>query len=142
MTKEVKRASRLTCFYCKQRGASIGCCHKGCRKSFHLSCANKNDCLVQFYGQFASFCHAHHGIETASAVHSNDDVCVLCVSSMGAYHPIKSIPLLCCDSGWCHKDCLKMEAFSKADQFNCPSCHDEEAFYIRMLMNGIYIPNR
>ncbi|XP_077271141.1 G2/M phase-specific E3 ubiquitin-protein ligase-like isoform X2 [Temnothorax americanus] len=26
--RELKRASKLTCFYCKLRGASIGCCRR------------------------------------------------------------------------------------------------------------------
>lgn len=137
LTNEVKRASKLTCYYCKHRGGNIGCCKKGCRKSFHLPCALKNDCLVQFSGAFDSFCQVHHGIETASAVHSTDDRCVLCRHRMEAYHPIKSIPLSCCNNGWCHKNCLKKNAVD-ADEFHCPLCQNDYDFQAHMLENGIY----
>lgn len=98
--------------------------------------------MLQFIGSFDSFCHVHHGIETASAVHSIEDNCILCSDSMGVYHPIKSIPLVCCNNGWCHKDCLKKKAFAANDELNCPLCQDEDAFQVHLLMNGIYIPNR
>lgn len=38
LASEVKRASRLTCAKCGKPGASIGCLHKACQRSFHLGC--------------------------------------------------------------------------------------------------------
>lgn len=98
--------------------------------------------MLKFYGTFDSFCHVHHGIQTASAIHSIDDECVVCKQKMGEYHAVKCVPLKCCNNGWCHKRCLKEKAFIEADSFVCPSCQNEDDFYVHMLMNGIYIPNR
>lgn len=102
----------------------------------------RNDGLVQFSGAFDSFCHLHHGIEPPSAVHSMDDCCVLCAQTMGKYHPIKSIPLLCCNNGWIHKTCLREKAFSDGETFPCPSCQNDDDFYEHMLANGIYVKTR
>lgn len=129
------------CFYCKIRGATIGCCKKGCRKSFHLPCALKNNCLTQFINSFNSFCHLHHGIETNTPVHTIEELCGVCNEMMGTYRPVTSIPLTCCSNGWCHKKCLKDNAHSSAD-FRCPKCGDLEHFHEKMLHNGIFVPFR
>lgn len=131
-----------TCFYCKRRGASIGCCKRGCRKSFHLPCAIKNNCLSQFVGSFDSFCHLHHGIDTPDSIHRSDVCCRICQEIMGIYHPVSSIELTCCNGGWCHKKCLMELAHSIGPRFACPLCDNDDDFNTKMLLNGIYIPVR
>ncbi|CAH1153697.1 unnamed protein product [Phaedon cochleariae] len=35
----LNRGRLIRCAQCKQKGASIGCCYKGCHETFHFSCA-------------------------------------------------------------------------------------------------------
>ncbi|XP_055307028.1 PHD finger protein 7-like [Sitodiplosis mosellana] len=135
---EVKRASKLTCYYCKLKGASIGCCRKTCRKSFHLPCALENNCLVQFSGEFDSFCHIHHGIERSS-IHTKDEKCLLCNETMKDFHPVTSVELNCCGSKWYHLKCLRGRAHDKQGMFCCPCCDDYDNFRDMMMSNGIYV---
>jgi len=49
----------LTCFqrcrFCNNVGASIGCCVKSCRMSFHFPCGIANGVLAQYFGTFRYF---------------------------------------------------------------------------------------
>ena len=38
----VDRGRHTLCSDCKQKGATVGCCHAGCSCSFHLGCAVKS----------------------------------------------------------------------------------------------------
>lgn len=127
-----------TCYYCKLKGANIGCCRKSCRKSFHLPCALENNCLVQFRDKFPSFCHIHHGIERTS-IHAKDEICLLCSKDMKEFHPVTSVQLNCCESKWYHSDCLRDLAFVEQNKFTCPCCGDCDDFRDSMLSNGIYV---
>lgn len=95
--KEIKRASKLTCFYCRLKGANIGCCRKSCRKSFHLPCLLQHNGSVQFCDKFDSFCHIHHNVERSS-IHSKEEICSLYSQNMMEIHAITSIELNCCGS--------------------------------------------
>lgn len=99
----------------------------------------KNNCLVTFSGDFESACHLHHDIGTEYGVHGSDATCVICKESMGPFLPITSIALSCCNSGWCHRRCLKNSAYSSAQQLSCPSCGNNEQFIQHMLSFGINI---
>lgn len=130
-------------FYCKTRGASIGCCAKQCRKSFHFSCGLKHKCLSEFIGNFYSYCHVHHATNTfnTSKVHEPEEPCDLCKQPMQNHNPVTSIQLICCETDkWYHKRCLKEQSFSLEDDFKCPSCGDVDTFRENMLLNGIFIP--
>ncbi|CAL4068435.1 unnamed protein product, partial [Meganyctiphanes norvegica] len=50
--KEIKRSSKLKCCFCRQKGASIGCLEKRCKRSYHYSCGLKAFVLFQFTGNF------------------------------------------------------------------------------------------
>lgn len=127
-----------TCFYCKLKGANIGCSRKSCRKSFHLPCALENNGLVQFCDKFDSFCHIHHGIERQS-IHSKDEICALCSQSMKEFHAVTSIELDCCGDKWYHRNCLRKLAFEKQNNFCCPNCGDHDDFRNFMLKNGVFV---
>lgn len=127
-----------TCFYCKLKGANIGCCKKSCRKSFHLPCLLENNGLVQFSGKFDAFCHIHHGIER-SGIHSNEEICLLCSQSMKEFHPVTSIELDCCGSKWYHRNCFKNLSHERQGNFCCPNCDDSDGFHHSMQKNGIYV---
>lgn len=129
-----------TCFYCKLRGASIGCSRKCCRKSFHLICGLENKCSFQFCGKFEAACHLHHALER-SGVHAKTEVCRHCSMDMGDFNIISSIEYPCCSSRWRHISCMKRLAFEKRDDFCCDICGDADMFRQFMLTNGIYIPN-
>lgn len=129
------------CTYCYRKGASIGCCHKYCRKSFHFTCGVKNNCLTQFVDTYRSFCHDHHGIIRTN-VHRPNELCSLCLKEMGPYHPITSICLPCCDATkWYHKVCLMKKALRMGSEFKCVLCGEIDMFSRSMLLNGIYIPD-
>jgi len=53
---EIRRGQKLKCTVCKLSGASIGCCMKSCKKTFHFACAGKAGCFVS---GFALRCEAH-----------------------------------------------------------------------------------
>mmetsp|Transcript_27127 Transcript_27127/g.65963 ORF Transcript_27127/g.65963 Transcript_27127/m.65963 type:complete len:849 (-) Transcript_27127:198-2744(-) len=53
---EIRRGRSLRCTVCRQTGASIGCCVKTCKKTFHFPCAGKAGCYVS---AFALRCGEH-----------------------------------------------------------------------------------
>ena len=57
--KEWRRGQRLTCSYCKNKYATVGCSHKSCKKTYHLSCGMRNGSLQEFCDSFASHCVDH-----------------------------------------------------------------------------------
>lgn len=132
-----------TCFYCKTRGASVGCCGKSCRKSFHFSCGVKNRCLTEYVGNFFSFCHQHASTRTSntSKEYEPDDECEICQKPMGEYDRLNSLKAVCCpDDKWFHKRCLKEQALLNQDDFSCPCCGNSDEFRDNLLINGIFIP--
>lgn len=128
-----------TCYYCKLKGASIGCDIRSCRKSFHLNCGLKNNCLTEFYGKYRSFCHLHVPIER-STIHSEAEKCILCMKAMGKFHSVSSVELPCCDTKWYHAQCLK-NMVNKQTTRGCPNCGDEVGFKQFLLSNGIFVQN-
>ncbi|XP_063808050.1 G patch domain-containing protein 8-like isoform X5 [Pseudophryne corroboree] len=38
---EIERARKLRCFYCKAKGASVGCDNETCRRTYHYLCVKK-----------------------------------------------------------------------------------------------------
>lgn len=125
------------------RGASIGCCAKKCRKSFHFSCGIKNKCLSEFIGHFRSYCHIHFATNTLNTEHFHgpDELCNLCEQPMQEHDPVTSLQFSCCSSDkWFHKRCLKQHAHTLGDNFKCPLCQNVDEFRENMQLNGIYIP--
>jgi len=58
LPEAVRRGRRIKCTECGQKGATIGCFARGCRRSFHLQCACVAGCLIQ-EGTFESYCPEH-----------------------------------------------------------------------------------
>lgn len=46
--KEVKRAKKLKCVFCKKKGAASGCCIAKCTVAYHYPCGLENNILSQF----------------------------------------------------------------------------------------------
>ena len=58
--EELKRGFRLLCKYCGKKGATLGCEDKRCKSAYHLPCAIRCNCLLQYFGAFQVFCPLHH----------------------------------------------------------------------------------
>lgn len=131
------------CCYCKKSGASIGCCRKACRKSFHLPCAIKKHCLFEFTDTFRSFCHSHHGLKKPTIVHTPDDICSICLDKMGEYKPVRSVQSPCCNKQmWYHQLCLMQMAQQSGYFFKCPLCNNSDVFRDTLVTQGIFIPDK
>lgn len=132
------------CYYCKNTGATIGCCQSGCPRSFHLPCASKMGCLFEFKNTFESYCHEHHGVRTPTAEQfPNDLCCSICFDEMGSFHPVNSVRSPCCNkNSWYHKRCLMQLAQTTGYFFNCPLCNNGDEFRETLVMKGVFIPDR
>lgn len=131
------------CFYCKKKGATIGCCRakpRSCKRSFHLPCALKENCTFSFSEGFQSFCHSHAAVELSS-IYEPKTACKICKNEMGEYNIAQSIESSCCRS-WYHKLCVAKEAHSIGFALKCFSCDDGTEFQENMLSKGIYIPDK
>ncbi|XP_065166058.1 LOW QUALITY PROTEIN: histone-lysine N-methyltransferase trithorax-like [Atheta coriaria] len=51
------RGRSIRCAQCKQKGASVGCCLKGCYQTYHFPCAQKANC--HFNADRTMYCHVH-----------------------------------------------------------------------------------
>lgn len=125
-------------------GASIGCCSKVCRRTFHLPCAIKKNCLFEFNKTFRSFCDRHHSIKILRQNrHKETDRCNICLDDMGPFHILNSIQSPCCNrNAWYHKQCLKQMAQSSGYFFRCPLCNDSKIFKEKIKLRGVFIPDR
>ena len=47
LPEAVRRGRRIKCTECGQKGATIGCFTRGCRRSYHLQCACVAGCLIK-----------------------------------------------------------------------------------------------
>lgn len=143
--KESKRASRLKCMLCKQKGAAIGCNLTSCRRKFHLPCGIKLHCLFQFQGNFPSFCAEHRPVqlEARGRADSEPQTCVLClevIDDLSSFDALCSAS--CCDTFF-HRSCIQQQALhSGLFFFRCPICNNNEKFQAEMLRMGIHIPER
>lgn len=140
--KCVQRSASTKCFYCHQKSASIMCKHKTCKRSFHLICGARNDCLFQFSETFNSYCHQHHGIKDGNI--NGHDECMICWEPMGDYNPIKSIPT-CCKMGWIHAYCMRKTATFAGYLLHCPTCGSKESsqdFCAALRKRGIFVPEK
>ncbi|XP_078089830.1 G2/M phase-specific E3 ubiquitin-protein ligase isoform X2 [Mustelus asterias] len=142
--KEIRRASRMKCRVCKERGASIGCAITKCPKSFHFPCGVENQCIFQFTGQFASYCWEHRPVQKVPSAWSGSSyTCAVCLESID---PIPSYDILkspCCKNTWFHRQCVQYQALSAGVFFfKCTICSNKDEFQKEMLRMGIHIPEK
>ncbi|XP_054557258.1 histone-lysine N-methyltransferase SETDB2 isoform X4 [Talpa occidentalis] len=60
--KEIYRGRKLTCRFCRQKGATVGCEVKSCSKSYHFFCAKSDHAVLQTDGSrgiYKVFCQQH-----------------------------------------------------------------------------------
>lgn len=53
----LSRGRLIKCAHCKQKGASVGCCEKGCHETYHFACALNVNCY--FLHDKTVYCHSH-----------------------------------------------------------------------------------
>jgi hypothetical protein len=137
--KEVRRVTRLKCFYCKKRGANLGCDVSACRKVYHTNCALDNKVVFEFCHTFPTFCKDHKRIQQKE-VRKLDRTCGVCFEKIDrAAWPNVLAP--CCKSSWFHKNCLQQYALSAGLLFKCPFC-SSTACMNKLQKMGIFFPNR
>lgn len=108
-----------------------------------MPCAKNSGCAYEFTEEYRSYCDVHFNANTynTSEIHDANEPCGICALPMGQHDQIQSFQLVCCaDNRWFHKKCFKKMAFALNDDFECPSCDNQDEFRENMLANGIYIP--
>ncbi|XP_023706470.1 uncharacterized protein LOC111863895 isoform X2 [Cryptotermes secundus] len=146
--KEYRRGRRLTCWYCKRSGATLGCCASRCKKVFHLPCGRRSGSLHQFFGQFKSFCSVHRPVQKIDPrvlmeVKSREATCAICYDSIQPTSCPSTLWAPCCRiNAWFHRDCVQKLAISAGYFFKCPLCNNKSTFQKAMLDFGIYIPEQ
>ncbi|XP_043556354.1 uncharacterized protein phf11 isoform X2 [Chiloscyllium plagiosum] len=77
--KEIKRGSKLKCFLCRKKGATVGCEVRMCRRSYHYPCAVRDEAAViedNDRGIYRIYCKAHkkdtENPASNGSFHSND----------------------------------------------------------------------
>ena len=61
---ESRRARRLQCSRCKEKGASVGCGVEKCQRSYHWPCCLADDGVALHFGSFPAFCRRHRPKQT------------------------------------------------------------------------------
>ncbi|KAK1797882.1 hypothetical protein P4O66_008228 [Electrophorus voltai] len=62
VTTEYRRGMKLTCHYCKKKGATAGCEISSCRRSFHYPCARESNATPRKNkekGSYKLYCEKH-----------------------------------------------------------------------------------
>ncbi|RUS87024.1 hypothetical protein EGW08_005262 [Elysia chlorotica] len=145
--KELKRGKRLSCCFCRKKGATIGCCVGHCRRAFHLSCGRKHGTKHHFFDTYRSFCvehWSHPRLDIASPLKKGTrKMCLICQMSLGKC-PVNDIVCPpCCKGNYFHHSCMQQYALSAGLHFfKCPLCNAMKDFQKAMLLFGIYIPDR
>lgn len=129
------------CSVCEDGGASIGCCVKKCRNSFHLPCALTSNCSINF-ANYRTFCKDDRKYQPPAILHTPTEPCTICLAEMGPYRPNQSIQTSCCNTSWSHKLCLAQYAQTSGYFFKCPLCKNSKQFRQSIMQQGIFIPNR
>ncbi|XP_013910794.1 PREDICTED: PHD finger protein 11 [Thamnophis sirtalis] len=73
---EIKRGRKLMCSWCHQRGATIGCEIKSCRRTYHYVCAVCDDASTEIdetRGLYRLFCRNHIPAKRSSVYDENNE---------------------------------------------------------------------
>lgn len=144
LIKEKRRGSKLRCFKCKRSGATVGCCKKTCKKTFHFPCGIEKEMLNQFCGTFNSYCIQHRPVQEVP-VESNEQnaTCAVCLEDVVAKPSLDTLWAPCCKKqSWFHRGCLQNLALSAGYFFKCPICSDNILFCEEMKKFGVHIPQQ
>ncbi|XP_063242116.1 pineapple eye protein-like isoform X2 [Bacillus rossius redtenbacheri] len=143
--KEIARGRNLRCYYCKMKGATIGCCSNRCKRVFHLPCGRKKDSLHQFFAEFRSYCGDHRPLLNVKNLEiPHDSVCNICLEVFKpkpSKSTIHSLLAFCCKK-WFHRVCIQRCALNSGYFFKCPMCNNKTLFQRVMQDHGIFIPEQ
>ncbi|NWY03632.1 G2E3 ligase, partial [Nothoprocta ornata] len=131
------------CYVCGERGATVTCGHKGCKRSFHFPCGREDSCISQFIGLYRSFCREHRPEQTVQAQQDGDTCCLLCLEPVEEKLSFTTMVCPACMHSWFHRDCIQQQALRAGIFcFQCPLCKDSERFLPEMYNMGIRVPVR
>ena len=150
--KEVLRGRKLSCVSCKASGATVGCCNKSCKKTYHFICGVESQMLNQYFGAFNSYCPKHqpyqiivmdtYNLKTAKESNATA-TCTICHEEVPAYPTFDVLWAPCCKKqSWFHRICMQKLALSAGYFFKCPICSNNTQFCCEMKRFGIYIPEQ
>lgn len=61
----------MRCKVCKEKGATVSCCHSTCKNSYHFKCAKEADCFL--FENKTMFC-SHHKLTPKQNDEVQDDM--------------------------------------------------------------------
>ncbi|CAG9855277.1 unnamed protein product [Phyllotreta striolata] len=67
----LNRGRMIRCAQCKQKGASVGCCYKGCHETFHFPCARTTN--LKFMHDKTVYCSNHELPKKSHLITNNKD---------------------------------------------------------------------
>ncbi|XP_068787246.1 PHD finger protein 7 isoform X3 [Struthio camelus] len=141
--RAVKRATRKVCYVCGERGATVTCWQKGCKRSFHFPCGREDGCVSQFFGQYRSFCREHRPEQTVQAQQDGETSCLICLEPVEEKLSHHTMVCPACTHAWFHRGCIQQQALrSGLFSFQCPQCKDSKKFLPEMSSLGIRVPIR
>ncbi|XP_048787990.1 PHD finger protein 7-like [Lagopus muta] len=139
----IQLADQKHCFVCGGRGAAISCAETGCERSFHLPCAEDGQCVMQYFGQYRSFCWEHRPQQAAEAAPAQNTICIICLEPVGDSASYRTMLCPVCKQAWFHRGCIRRHAILAATaRFYCPVCGERGRFQSQMTRLGIQIPIR
>ncbi|RCN26582.1 hypothetical protein ANCCAN_27691, partial [Ancylostoma caninum] len=101
------RGRQLTCNICREKGALVGCCSSSCHLVFHLPCAIRSNCFLD-YEEFRCYCekHSESAFKRTTAAYfscleklpKNDeyDLCCLCMDRVDRQMKMHSVVQIAC----------------------------------------------
>ncbi|NWV02086.1 G2E3 ligase, partial [Upupa epops] len=95
------------CFVCGERGASITCLAKGCKRRFHLPCAVEGECVTQYLPQYRSFCCQHRPEQEVEATPEATTTCLICLEHVGDRKSFHTLACPVCTNAWFHRGCIQ-----------------------------------
>ncbi|XP_068787245.1 PHD finger protein 7 isoform X2 [Struthio camelus] len=133
----------LVCYVCGERGATVTCWQKGCKRSFHFPCGREDGCVSQFFGQYRSFCREHRPEQTVQAQQDGETSCLICLEPVEEKLSHHTMVCPACTHAWFHRGCIQQQALrSGLFSFQCPQCKDSKKFLPEMSSLGIRVPIR
>lgn len=69
----ISRSRSMRCAKCKHKGASVGCCQKGCYETYHFRCAQLIRCY--FLHDKTVYCNSHD-LENKSVITTPSEFCI------------------------------------------------------------------
>lgn len=153
--KEVKRGTKLKCSKCQKTGATVGCCNKICKRTYHFPCGSEARMLNQYFGAFNSFCINHQPVQKVPepvlrgspgnpmSKLGRQATCTICHEEVIAKPSYDVLWAPCCKKqSWFHRPCVQKLALSAGYFFKCPMCSDTGLFQKEMKDMGIYVPEQ